>query len=137
MDRVAGLADRLYNASSSTSGRGYHSSSANRIATQATQLPAAHCSALHDSSKLDNHSNAVEPPFVSVNSSTICPILQAAGPPDDPSTNPVLLPPRTRVDIVQDRPAGGTPEEVAAANPALAAAVPETVGKDSSDTGKR
>lgn len=58
-------------------------------------------------------------------------IAQAAGPPNDPSTNPVLLPPRTRTDIVQDRPAGGTPEEVAAANPALAAAVPETVGKDS------
>jgi hypothetical protein len=37
--------------------------------------------------------------------------------------------------MVQERPAGGTPEEVAAANPALAAAVPETVGKDSSESG--
>lgn len=37
--------------------------------------------------------------------------------------------------MVQDRPAGGTPDEVAAANPALAAAVPETVGKDSSESG--
>jgi hypothetical protein len=48
---------------------------------------------------------------------------------DDPSANPVLLPPRTRADVVQDRPAGGSAEEVAAANPALAAAVPATVGK--------
>ncbi|WIA17951.1 hypothetical protein OEZ85_009442 [Tetradesmus obliquus] len=48
---------------------------------------------------------------------------------DDPSANPVLLPPRTRADAVQDRPAGGSAEEVAAANPALAAAVPATVGK--------
>jgi hypothetical protein len=48
---------------------------------------------------------------------------------DDPSANPVLLPPRTRADIVQDRPAGSSAEEVIAANPALAAAVPATVGK--------
>jgi len=54
---------------------------------------------------------------------------QDAAPTDeDPAYNPALLPPRTRADVVQDRPAGGTPEEVAAANPALAAAVPETVG---------
>jgi len=48
---------------------------------------------------------------------------------DDPAFNPVLLPPRTRADVVQDRPAGGTPEEVAAANPGLAAAVPAAVAQ--------
>jgi hypothetical protein len=48
---------------------------------------------------------------------------------DDPSANPVLLPPRTRTYVVQDRPEGGSAEEVAAANPALAAAVPAAVGK--------
>lgn len=48
---------------------------------------------------------------------------------DDPAFNPVLLPPRTRADVVQDRPAGGTPEEVAAANPELAAAVPAAVAQ--------
>lgn len=43
--------------------------------------------------------------------------------------NPVLLPPRSRADVVGERPAGGTPQEVAAANPGLAAAVPAAVGK--------
>jgi hypothetical protein len=47
----------------------------------------------------------------------------------DPDYNPALLPPPTRADVVQERPAGGTPEEVAAANPGLAAAVPATVGQ--------
>lgn len=50
---------------------------------------------------------------------------------DDPAMNPILLPPRTRADVVQDRPAGGMPSEVAAANPGLAAAVPETAGQSS------
>lgn len=48
---------------------------------------------------------------------------------EDPGYNPVLLPPRTRTDVVQERPAGGTPSEVADANPGLAAAVPATVGQ--------
>lgn len=55
--------------------------------------------------------------------------LQAASA-GDPAHNPVLLPPRTRADVVQDRPAGGSPDEVAAANPSLAAAIPATVGQD-------
>lgn len=46
----------------------------------------------------------------------------------------MLLPPRTRADVVQERPAGGQPEEVAAANPGLAAAVPATVGKSAANT---
>lgn len=40
-----------------------------------------------------------------------------------------LLLPFTKIHIVQDRPAGGTPSEVADANPGLAAAVPATVGQ--------
>jgi hypothetical protein len=48
---------------------------------------------------------------------------------EDPGYNPVLLPARTRADVVQERPAGGTPSEVADANPGLAAAVPATVGQ--------
>jgi hypothetical protein len=49
-------------------------------------------------------------------------------PEKDPGFSPVLLPPRSRADVVRDRPAAGTPAEVAAANPGLAAAVPATVG---------
>lgn len=36
--------------------------------------------------------------------------------------------------MVGERPAGGTPAEVASANPALAAAVPATVGSEDSPT---
>lgn len=46
----------------------------------------------------------------------------------DPGRNPILLPPRTRADVLQDRPAGGTAEEVAAANPHLVADHPAMVG---------
>lgn len=47
----------------------------------------------------------------------------------DPAYNPAMLPPRSRTDAVQERPAGGSAAEVAAANPGLASAVPATVGK--------
>lgn len=40
-----------------------------------------------------------------------------------------MLPPRSRTDAEQERPAAGSAAEVAAANPGLAAAVPATVGK--------
>lgn len=48
---------------------------------------------------------------------------------EDPDRDPARLPPRTRADVVQDRPAGGTPSEVAESNPGLAAAIPATVGQ--------
>ncbi|KAF8062061.1 celZ [Scenedesmus sp. PABB004] len=52
----------------------------------------------------------------------------ARGAEADLAFSPGLLPPRTRADVVGERPAGGTPAEVAAANPGLAAAMPAAVG---------
>jgi hypothetical protein len=54
---------------------------------------------------------------------------QQASPELDPAYNPAMLPPRSRTDVVQERPAGGSAAEVAAANPGLAAAVPAAVGQ--------
>jgi hypothetical protein len=59
---------------------------------------------------------------------SFCPVVHADDAAADPGRNPILLPPRTRADVLQDRPAGGTAEEVAAANPHLVADHPAMVG---------